>query len=163
PFANLLRRDGFRLEPSKSGFSAETLAPASILVIANAEAAQSGQQPISAFTAAEIAALRHWVEQGGSLLIIADHPPFSDSATASIEAFGFEFVRGVALAPAASGQFGPIAVFETGKGLMPSALSSGRRPAEQVGHVMTFTGSAFRAPPAATAVLVFQEGARSFG
>lgn len=161
-FADLLRRDGFRLEPSKSEFSAATLAGASIMVIANAEAAQSGKELASAFTISEIAAIRQWVEQGGALLIIADHPPFSDSAVALAQAFGFEFDGGVALTATAAGQFGPIAVFETGKGLTPSALSGGGLPAGQVDSVMTFTGSAFRAPPAATSVLVFQQGARSF-
>lgn len=162
PFANLLKRDGFRLESSKSEFSAATLAGANILVIANAEAAQAGSGAVSAFTNAEIAALRQWVEQGGSLLVIADHPPFSDSTTALGQAFGFDFVTGVALTPAAPG-FGPLAVFKTGKGLMPSALSQGRMPEEQVDSIMTFTGSAFRAPPTAISVLVFEEGSRSFG
>jgi len=161
-FSDLLRRDGFRLESSKSEFSAATLAGANIMVIANAEAAQSGEKLASAFTISEMAAIRHWVEQGGALLIIADHPPFSDSAAALAQTFGFEFESGVALTATAAGQFGPIAVFETGKGLTPSALSDGRLPAEQVDSVMTFTGSAFRAPPAATSVLVFQAGARSF-
>lgn len=162
-FAELLRRDGFRLEPWKSEFSAATLAGESIMVIANAEAAQSGKEFASAFSISEIAAIRQWVEQGGALLIIADHPPFSDSAAALAQAFGFEFERGVALnPPTPAGQFHPIVVFEAGKGLTPSALSGGRLPAEQVDSVMTFTGSAFRAPPAATSVLVFQEGARSF-
>jgi hypothetical protein len=161
PFANLLRRDGFRLKSSKSEFSGATLADASIMVIANAEAPQSGKVATSAFASSEIAALRQWVEQGGSLLVIADHPPFSDSATTLGQAFGFEFITGVALTPVAPG-FGPLAVFETGKGLMPSALSRGRLPEEQVDSIMTFTGSAFRTPPAATSVLVFPEGSRSF-
>ena len=154
-FANLLRRDGYRLEASQSEFSAATLAGANILVIANAEAAQSGNVAASAFTSTEIAALRQWVEEGGALLLIADHPPFSDSATALAASFGFEFVSGVALTPVPAGGVGPIAVFESGKGLMPSALSP-------VDSVMTFTGSAFRTPKAATSVLVFSEGARSF-
>jgi hypothetical protein len=162
PFAELLRRDGFRVESSKAEFSAATLTSASIMVIANAEAAQTGQAAASAFTNAEIAALRQWVERGGSLLVIADHPPFSDSAVALAQAFGFEFVSGVALTPATAGGVGPIAVFETGKGLMPSALGRGRLPAEQVDSVMTFTGSAFRVPSAATSVLVFEEGSRSY-
>jgi hypothetical protein len=162
-FAGLLRRDGFRLEPSKSEFSTATLAGASIMVIANAEAAQSGKEFASAFSSSEIAAIRQWVEQGGALLIIADHPPFSDSAAALAEAFGFELESGVALnPPSAAGQFDPIVVFAAGKGLTPSVLSAGRLPAEQVDSVMTFTGSAFRAPSAATSVLVFQEGARSY-
>lgn len=161
-FANLLKRDGYRLESSKSEFSAATLAGVNILVIANAEAAQSGKVPASAFSDSEIAALRQWVEQGGSLLLIADHPPYSDSAVALAQAFGFEFVSGVALTPAPAGGVGPIAVFETGKGLMPSALSRGRLPEERVDSVMTFTGSAFRAPPTATSVLVLEEGSRSY-
>lgn len=161
-FANLLRRDGFRLEASKPEFSAATLEGTTILVISNAEAAQSGSVAASAFTNLEIAALRQWVEQGGSLLVVADHPPFSDSATALGEAFGFQFTSGVALTPAAGGGVGPIAVFEIGKGLMPSVLTRGRLPSERVDSLMTFTGSAFRAPPAATSVLVFQEGSRSF-
>lgn len=162
-FANLLRRDGYRLEASKAEFSAATLAGASIMVIANAEAAQSGKAATSAFTDAEIMALRRWVVEGGALLVIADHPPYSDSAMALARAFDFEFVSGVALAaPIAPGQFSPLVVFEVGKGLAPSAVSGGRLPAERVDSVMTFTGSAFRTPPGATSVLVFQEGARSF-
>lgn len=162
-FAELLRRDGFRLEASKSEFSVATLAGASIMVIANAEAAQSGKEFESAFTNSEIAAISQWVEQGGALLIIADHPPFSNSAAALAKAFGFEFEGGVALnAPTPAGQFDPIVVFEAGKGLTPSPLTSGHLAAEQVDSVMTFTGSAFRAPSAATSVLVFREGARSY-
>jgi len=161
-FANLLRRDGYRLEASKAEFSAATLAGASIMVIANAEAAQSGKVAASAFASAEIVALRHWVEQGGSLLLVADHPPFSDSATALAQAFGFEFASGVALIPNATGQFGPLATFESGKGLTAATLNRGRLPAQPVDSVMTFTGSAFRAPSAAISLLVFQEGARSF-
>lgn len=162
PFANLLRRDGFRIESSKAGISLKSLAGASIIVLANAEAAQSGSAATSAFADSEIAALRQWVEEGGSLLIIADHPPFSDSAARLARAFGVELVSGVALTTISMDQFGPIAVFEAGKGLTPSALSRGRLPAEQVDSVMTFTGSAFRAPAAATSVLVFQDGARAF-
>lgn len=154
-FANLLRRDGYRLESSKAEFSTATLAGASVLVIANAEAAQSSNVTSSAFTSAEIAAVRQWVEQGGALLLIADHPPFSDSAMALAAAFGFEFVSGVALTPVPAGGVGPIAVFAVDKGLMPSALSG-------VDSVMTFTGSAFRTPPAATSVFMFGEGARAF-
>lgn len=162
-FANLLRRDGFRVEPSKATLSKQALAGTGVLVISNAEAAQApGQSSVSAFSDAEISILHDWVEQGGSVLIIADHPPFSDSATALTKAFGFEFSGGVALPPPEAGQFNGLLVFEPGKGLIPSVLSRGRSPAEPVNAVMTFTGSAFKVPAAATAVLVFQEGARSY-
>ena len=166
-FANLLRRDGFRVEASKSELSQQALVDTGVLVIANAEAAQTPAQStngvVSAFSDSEISALHEWVKRGGSLLLIADHPPFSDSATALAKAFGFEFISGVALsAPVAPGQFSPLAVFDTGKGLMPTTLSRGRFPTEQVDSVMTFTGAAFKAPTAATPVLVFQDGALAF-
>lgn len=165
-FANLLRRDGFRMEASKSELSQQALDGVSVLVIANAEADQTRSQStnvaVSAFTEAEISVLHQWVEHGGSLLIIADHPPFSDSTTALAKAFGFDFMGGVALVPNPAGQFKGIAVFETGKGLMSSAPSRGMSPTDHVDAVMTFTGSAFKVPAAATPVLVFQEGARSF-
>lgn len=166
PFANLLRRDGFRLESSTAPLSKHSLGGTDILVIANALAGQADKQPAmapaSAFTDTEIRALHEWVEQGGSLLLIADHAPMSDAAMAIGQAFGFEFIGGYALSTSASGQFKGTAAFHLGKGLVPTPLTRGRDTSEQVDTVITFTGSAFKAPPAATSVLVFQDGAKSF-
>lgn len=166
PFANLLQRDGFRMESFKAVLSKQSLGGTDILVIANAAASQADKPPAtapaSAFPDAEIRALHEWVEQGGSLLLIADHAPFSDAAMALAKAFGFEFIAGYALQTSASAPISGIATFHLGKGLVPTPLSRGRDASEQVDSVMTFTGSAFKVPPAATSVLVFQDGARSF-
>ncbi len=94
PFARLLRADGFAVTRGKGAFTAEALAAVDVLVIANASGAakpqfmginlpgggDDGDRGGPAFTAAEIAALRVWVERGGGLLLIADHAPFGAAA-----------------------------------------------------------------------------------
>lgn len=52
----------------------------------------------SAFTKEEIAALKNWVERGGSLLLIADHMPFPGAAGDLAKAFEVEFSNGYARA-----------------------------------------------------------------
>lgn len=67
-FANLLRRDGYRMEVSKTLLSEQTLSGVGVMVIANAEAdqtaAQSTKKAVSAFSGSEIRALHRWVEHG---------------------------------------------------------------------------------------------------
>ncbi|HEY0686828.1 MAG TPA: DUF4350 domain-containing protein [Steroidobacter sp.] len=88
PFASLLRRDGFQVERSELTLSVESLAGADVLVIVNAMVDPSGQQNESALSDREIRAVHAWVTQGGALLIVADHPPFSNAASALAKAFG---------------------------------------------------------------------------
>ena len=84
PFAALLRNDGFRVGGLRERLTLEALANVDVLVIVNAENPAGG----SAFTAEEVAAVRTFVEQGGALLLIADHIPYPDSAAALATAFG---------------------------------------------------------------------------
>jgi hypothetical protein len=161
PFAELLRRDGYRVDGLRQLFSAEPLKSVDVLVISNAlheRNARDWSPPNpSAFTPAEIAAVRTWVEEGGSLLLIADHQPFPGAAGDLAKAFGVEFSNGYATA----GHWKPGSpdTFESGTGLKESAVTRGRSDDEKVTRVTTFTGSAFKLPKGATAVLVF--GARS--
>jgi hypothetical protein len=103
----------------------------------------------SAFTTEEIAVVRSWVESGGSLLLIADHMPWPGAAADLARAFGVEFSNGFAGTPA--GDVGPLR-FDRNTGLQDSSVTRG------IQAVMTFTGSAFRAPPAAQPLLVFGHG-----
>jgi hypothetical protein len=161
-FARVLRRDGFVVEPGRGPLVAAALGDADIVVIANAlNEANEGNWRLptpSAFTAAEIRALREWVELGGSLLLIADHMPFPGAAASLAAAFGFELMNGFAFTedPAA-----PL-VFRTSDGsLADHAVVRGRAPAEGVDSVVTFTGQAFRPPAGATSLLTLPEGAVS--
>ena len=79
----LLENDGYGVESNKSSLSAEILAAADVLVIANALNEQNitedenWKTPIlPAFTAAEIEAVVEWVEGGGALVLISNHMPF---------------------------------------------------------------------------------------
>src|SRR5205085_4407442 len=68
--------------------SAESLRNLQILIIANALGERYGDAARAAFTQAEIDALTLWVQQGGCLLLIADHAPFGFAAGPLAASFG---------------------------------------------------------------------------
>jgi hypothetical protein len=163
PFAELLRRDGYRVDALRQPFRAESLKGVDVLVISNAlhqHNARDWSPPNpSAFTKDETAAVHRWVEKGGSLFLIADHAPFPGAASDLAKAFGVEFSTG----RAAAGHWkrGP-ETFDYETGLKESTITRGRSDAEKVTKVATFTGSAFRVPNHATPVLVFGAKSESF-
>lgn len=146
PFANLLRRDGYRVTGSASTFTAASLESADVLVIANAMNAVNAEgdwsvPTPSAFTREEIASVKGWVESGGSLFLIVDHMPMPGAAGDLARAFGVEFSNGFAGYKDESGT-GPIN-FTPKTGLKQGPWTEGRSPEEKVDSVVTFTGSAF--------------------
>jgi hypothetical protein len=161
PFAELLRRDGYRVNGLGQPLSPDSLKAADVLVIANPlheRNAKDWSPPhLSAFTRDEIAALRSWVEKGGSLFLIVDHLPFPGAAGELAKALGAEFSNGYARA--GHWERGKPDTFEPGTGLQDTAVTRGRADSEKVTKVTTFAGSAFQPPKDATPVLVF--GAKS--
>ena len=164
PFAEFLRRDGCRVGGLGEPFSAASLKAVDVLVIANAlneRNAEDWSLPTpSAFAPDEIAAVRTWVEKGGSLFLIADHMPFAGAAVELARAFGVEFSNGYAR----PGGWEPARadIFENGTGLEESAVTRGRSDDEKITKAATFTGSAFKPPKDAIPVLVFVAGSKSF-
>jgi hypothetical protein len=158
PFAELLRRDGYVVQASTKRFTAEVLAAGRVLVISNAMNAKNQNDPnappLPAFTAQEIAAVRDWVAGGGSLLLIADHPPWSGAAEDLGKAFGVRFRNGVAVNPKdRSGRL----VFRRSDGtLMDHPVTKG------IDEVATFTGSSFQVDPPGQPLLVFGPEVYSF-
>lgn len=156
PFAELLRRDGFRVQGSSQPFSADALRGASVLVIANALHARDAGAGATwslptppAFTEAEIAAVRTWVESGGSLLLIADHMPMAGAAEAMGKAFGLSWNNGFAMDP--TGAAGPFRFTRDGaQRLATHVITEGRGASERITAVASFTGSAFRADAGTT-------------
>jgi len=153
PFAGLLGNDGYRVVSNAKPFTADVLAQGRILVIANALNAVNDnhwQLPTpSAFTPAEIEAVKTWVNGGGALLLIADHMPFAGAAFDLAEAFGFAFVNGFAFhAPR------PLAIdffSRSDRTLKDDALTRGFTT------IATFTGSAFSPPAGARVLFVFSK------
>lgn len=150
PFATLLRNDGYRVNAHYGRFFADTLAEADVLVIANASPPPVGQ---SAFLPLEIAALRTWIEGGGSLLLIADHRPYAGAATELAAAFGVQFRNVYAVNPGNQGSD----IFRSGAGLADHPITAGADGDTAVTSVRTFTGSAFTAPEARP-LLTLSEG-----
>ncbi|MBP7867436.1 MAG: DUF4350 domain-containing protein [Acidobacteria bacterium] len=156
PFANLLRRDGYAVRGGRAEFSRETLAGIDILVISNALAARNVEDwslpNPSAFSDAEIAAVRAWVADGGALLLIADHMPMAGAAEKLGAAFGIRWSNGFALDEKRPGPL----VFQRDSGLASHPITEGRNPGERVDTVATFTGSAFQGDADTRPLLTFQ-------
>ena len=148
PFARLLRRDGYVVRASTTQFRKESLRAGKILVIANALAQVNTRgnwrlPTPSAFTDAEIAAVREWVREGGALLLIADHMPFAGAAEKLGAAFGIRFSN--CFASFADTLRNDFFVFRRAQGTLAShAILNGTTRDERVDSVMTFTGSAFQ-------------------
>ena len=167
-FAMLLAADGFRLQGLTERFGAAALREVDVLVIANAQHPRNENDwslpTPSAFTPAEIHALRTWVGGGGALFLIADHMPFPGAAAELAAAFGFELLNGFAMEGDARG---PIVFRSSDGSLGEHAITRGPSPARGVDgalgldSVATFTGHAFRVPDHATSLLRFRPGSYS--
>lgn len=139
--AKLLRRDGYRVEANRQPFARKSLRAAKVLLIANAlhesNARDWAEPRRPAFTDAEIAELEAWVrEDGGGLLLIADHAPFAGAAEGLGRKLGVEFNDGYTNDP---GGGGPPDLFTRDTGTLRDHSVT-----EGVVAVGTFTGSAFR-------------------
>ncbi|MFN8179673.1 MAG: DUF4350 domain-containing protein [bacterium] len=170
PFARLLRADGYSLERRHRPFTPEALDGTQVLVIANASGAPKPQFfglniPIRtekkrddpAFTTSEVQAIRSWVEDGGSLLLIADHAPFGEAAAALSEALGVTMHKGFVEVP---GELSDPLLFSRENGrLGDHPILHGDGPATSVGRVMTYTGQSLDGPAGATSLLVLPDQA----
>lgn len=148
PFADLLEQDGFVVRPLQGSLRQAVLSGARVLVIANAlHPSNVGRWQLptpSAFTAEEISAVRAWVEDGGALLLIADHMPFPGAAGSLAAAFGFQFSNGFAVDTLAD-PTAPMLFRRATRTLQDHPVTMGRIPEERVDSVATFTGQAFTA------------------
>lgn len=163
-FADLLRRDGYVVQASTTKFTKETLQAGRILVIANpvGERNQSDWSPPydPAFTDAEVAAVREWVQQGGALWLIVDHLPIPAAADKLAQAFGVRFHNGYALEPETRGR--PMIFQRADDSLRDHPITRGRGENEKVTSVATFTGSAFQAGKDAAPLFVLGARVASF-
>ena len=158
PFAELLRHDGCELLAGRERFSAKSLRGVHVLVIANALGHAEMDDSAAAhpaFTPEECAAVRTWVRDGGSLLLIADHAPMGGAARPLAEAFGVDMRNGYTVDPEQAFERNPSRIaFEAGHGLADDhAIVKGRNPDERVRRVVSFTGQSLAGPPGSTPLL----------
>jgi hypothetical protein len=158
PFAKLLSQDGYTVRASEGVFRASKLAGCKIMVVANALNKKNVDDWFlptpSAFTKEEIKTIKIWVEQGGSLFLIADHMPMSGAAMDLAAAFGFECVGGFAIDTASHAN--DLFTLKDGT-LHASIVTTGRDAGENVDQIVSFTGQGFKLPADAIPVLVLNK------
>jgi hypothetical protein len=153
-FAKVLESDGFIVKPNTTLFNLDSLKNANVLVISNAlnqKNLENWDLPnYSAFTRYEIEVIYHWVKDGGSLLLIADHMPFPAAADELAAIFGFQFNNGFALDTTNQRR----TIFKKSDNTLVShPILNGSSSNEKIDSIRTFTGQAFLAPLNAIPIL----------
>lgn len=163
PFAKLMRNDGYEVRAHTGAFTPEALQGVDLLVVVNASGGSNpqvfginlpflrkGERDAPAFTANEIETVAAWVQGGGSLLLVADHYPFGESARNLAAAFGVTMRGGFVEVPDQLIQSNPSTIeFYRANGLlMHHPITNGRSVAERVDIVMSFTGQSLDADSA---------------
>jgi len=160
-FADLITNDGYRVTPNREKFTAPLLAKYNVLVIANALGAERMGQPDAAnpaFSESECNAVDDWVDGGGSLLLITDHPPFGSAADLLAKRFGVEMSKGVTV-DSANGTERGLLFARANQLLGDHPITNGRNESEQVNRVLTFTGQSLKGPTGSIALLKFADTA----
>lgn len=163
PFAALLTNDGYRVVASAYEFNAATLNGVGVLVVANARnlaAILAGDISKPAFTEEECNAVRDWVNDGGSLLLIADHAPYGNAADNLAQRFGVAMGKGWAFDRTPTGITTQL-VFSRENGLLGvHPILTGRNPSETIRTIRSFTGQSISVPRGATALMKISPTAR---
>jgi len=155
PLAELLRNDGYEVVAGTAAFSRESLGGVRVLLIANAAAPDAGDDSSGpAFNDAECDAVRDWVREGGSLLVLADHAPFGSAAEPLAARFGVGMGKGFVFDLRNSDRGPSALVFSRENGLLGEhPLLRGRDASESVNRVVAFTGQSLSAPEGAAVLL----------
>ncbi len=167
PFAAFLQENGYRVSSLTVPFEKESLDTGQVLIIAMPLAYRNRIQGMtedwslpnpSAFSDHEIAVIKSWVVDGGSLLVIFDHMPFAGAVAELAGAFGIEVSNG----HARDSVTGPIIFSRSDGTLTDHVITNGFSPAESIDSVATFGGAAFRSDADLEPILVFGPSVVSF-
>lgn len=162
PFAKLLENDGIRMSPLQRSLTEEALQNADLLIIANATASDTE----SAFSPSEISALAAWIQQGGSLLLIADHEPFGSAASQLAGAFGVGMGNAWTVDPQRLNEdMGRNTWLEYSRengGLGEHPILQTGNPGSAVQRVLTFTGQSLSFDSTWTSILQLSDSARNY-
>jgi hypothetical protein len=157
-FGEVLKNDGYRVSPIGKKFTPGSLKDVKILVIANASGENDNWQlpTPSAFTIEEAAELKKWVQEGGSLFLIADHMPCPGAVRNIADAFEVNMYNGYAIHMKDGYE-----TFTRAAGqLQPNVITNGRNASEKVDSITIFTGHAFLPVRSATPIIRFNNDHR---
>ncbi|WP_020537573.1 hypothetical protein [Lewinella cohaerens] len=151
-FGNVLAADGYQLADQPDEITPAVLEKCEVYVIANPlheSNVGNWENPcLSAFSEQEITALKNWVAEGGCLFLIADHMPFGGAAKDLGAAFGVEWLNCFAM----DNRRRSADRFSHKRGNLGKVGVT-----ENISMVVTFTGSAFKAPATASVVVGLDE------
>jgi hypothetical protein len=165
PFAQLAENDGYQVVPNAKSFTKDSLKNIDVLVISNPLGTLSHDNNNSspAFTQAECDAVYDWVQQGGSLFLIADHAPIGDAAQPMAQRFGVtlgnNFVFDTNPDNFTSDHVTVLVFSDTNHLLGSSPIMQGRGESERLHRLVAFTGESVSIPKSATALLILSETA----
>jgi len=158
PFARVLLNDGYRVSENFDKLLDENLDKIKLLVISNAlNKANDGNwsNPCpSAFSDDEINSINSWVKNGGRLMLIADHMPFSGAAQKLAASFGFAMCNCFAMD---NRRRNPEIFFRSNATLYENEITNGQSATQKVDSIATFTGSAFTIPPEAIPIIKLKD------
>jgi len=167
PFAMLLKNDGISLSTHENLFTENTLQGIELLIIVNATPTKNTEgETSSAFTESEINVLNNWIQNGGSLLLIADHDPFGSASSKLAKAFGVEMssvwtVDSLRFSEAI-GKTTWLEFSEENKGLGRHSILQSEIPESAVRRVITFTGQSLSFDSSWTSILQLSPYARNY-
>lgn len=159
PFKVLITTDGLTLNYLDAAIDKNALSNASILVIPNAYTNDYRQystlEAPSVYSDTEIALIKNWVEEGGSLLVLADHSPFAGGTIMLADAFGFSYMTGHTLNKASlSNRVNVNIDFSRDNGLLADhPITNGSTGRKKISHYYAFGGQAIIVAKDSTSIL----------
>lgn len=159
PFKILSESDGLNLNYLDAAIDKTVLFDTKIFVVPNAYTDNYRQfstlEAPSVYTDAQISLIKSWVEEGGSLLVLADHSPFAGGTIKLADAFGFTYMTGHTLNKASlSTRINVDINFSRENALLADhAITNGATGRKKITHYYAFGGQAIIAPKGATSIL----------
>jgi hypothetical protein len=159
PFADLATNDGYNVVANTTSFTHDGLKGIDVLVISNplGQLSNNNNNSTPAFTQAECDAVHEWVQQGGSLFLIADHVPVGDAAQPLAQRFGVTLGNNVVFDTNPDNfdqEDVTQLVFSDHNHLLGNhPITRGRNDAERLHKLVAFTGESVTIPNGATALL----------
>ena len=165
----LLKNDGYKIIVDTERFTLSRLLKYDILITGGAIGKFSRDSFPQAYSPEEIEAIYNWIYQGGSLLLMTDHPPFDTSVTALVSRLGSK--SGVGIVRDSINSFkstkrqdyyqGWIIFSKENKGLSNHPIVFGRNKKERIHKVMTQGGSSVLGLLGSTNILAFSKFAQN--
>jgi hypothetical protein len=166
PFADLISNDGYHVVRGRKPFNKETLDTFKVLVIANALGAEEADDDGAsnpAFSEQESDAVRDWVRDGGSLLLIVDEAPFAGASKNLGKRFSIDMSNAVTEDPAnyekPSDDKSWIVYSRENKLLLDHPIVAGRNETEKLNRVIAFKGQSLKGPDGTVAFMKLAETA----